>query len=70
MPESGQDTAALDGGSYEVIRRRLLDQGKELGRKLDTLNARRKQTFGGTELASCSRTSAFAPRTTACRATS
>ena len=49
-PESGQDTAALDGGSYEVIRRRLLDQGKELGRKLDTLNARRKQTFGSTEL--------------------
>ncbi len=41
----------LDGGSYEVIRARLVAQGKELGDRTNALNARRQQTFGGTELA-------------------
>ena len=40
----------LEGGSYEVIRGRLVGQAAELGRLADALNARRKQTFGGTEL--------------------
>jgi len=41
----------LDGGSYEVIRARLVAQGKELADRAHALNARRQQTFGGTELA-------------------
>jgi hypothetical protein len=45
-------TAVEDlGGSYEVIRRRLVEQAEELGRRADQLNARRKEVFGGAELA-------------------
>ena len=40
----------LEGGSYEVIRRRLLERAEELGRRAEALNARRKQVFGGTDL--------------------
>src|SRR4051812_28535094 len=42
--------AALEGGSYEVIRTRLLAQADALGAEADGLNARRKTLFGGTEL--------------------
>ena len=42
--------AALEGGSYEVIRTRLLAQADALGAKANDLNARRKALFGGTEL--------------------
>ncbi|HZI13492.1 MAG TPA: DNA repair ATPase, partial [Myxococcus sp.] len=42
--------AALEGGSYEVIRTRLLSQADVLGAKANDLNARRKALFGGTEL--------------------
>src|SRR5262249_5587071 len=48
---AGPANEALEGGSYEVIRRRLLDRAAELGQKAEALNARRKQVFGGTELA-------------------
>ncbi|MBX5482196.1 MAG: DNA repair ATPase [Myxococcaceae bacterium] len=41
----------LDGGSYEVIRARLLAHAKELGARADALNERRKQLFSGAELA-------------------
>ncbi|XYH93722.1 DNA repair ATPase [Sorangium sp. So ce1128] len=41
----------LDGGNYEVIRRRLVERAEELGRRAEALNARRKQVFGGTDLA-------------------
>ncbi|KFE70299.1 DNA repair ATPase [Hyalangium minutum] len=40
----------LEGGSYEVIRARLLAQAEELGTRAADLNARRKALFGGTEL--------------------
>jgi hypothetical protein len=40
----------LEGGSYEVIRARLLAQAEELGTRAAGLNARRKALFGGTEL--------------------
>ena len=40
----------LEGGSYEVIRARLLNQAEELGTRAADLNARRKALFGGTEL--------------------
>ena len=39
------------GGSYEVLKDRLAAQGRELGQRAETLNERRKATFGGTELA-------------------
>ena len=48
--EATAQSATLEGGSYEVLRNRLLEQGRELGRKTDALNARRKQVFGGQEL--------------------
>ncbi len=52
---SQADTVAsertLEGGSYEVIRRRLLEQAAELLRRADALNARRTALFGGRELA-------------------
>ncbi|EYF00184.1 DNA repair ATPase [Chondromyces apiculatus] len=41
---------ALEGGSYEVIRRRLLEQAETLGKKAEALNGKRKTTFGGSEL--------------------
>lgn len=40
----------VDGGNYEVIRRRLVERGAELLRRAEQLNARRQQVFGGTEL--------------------
>jgi len=52
-PSKGQQAAvesALEGGNYEVIRARLIEQAKALGAKTDALNAKRKETFGGTEL--------------------
>lgn len=48
-PERAADT--LDGGNYEVIRRRLVERAEELGRRAEALNARRKQVFGGADLA-------------------
>lgn len=44
-------TAALEGGSYDVIRKRLLEQAAELASKAEGLNAERKKVFGGAELA-------------------
>ncbi len=41
----------LEGGSYEVIRRRLLEHAAELLRRAEALNARRTALFGGRELA-------------------
>jgi hypothetical protein len=40
----------LEGGSYEVIRRRLLERAAELGSRAEQLNAKRKELFGGGEL--------------------
>ncbi|MFZ5440966.1 MAG: DNA repair ATPase [Myxococcota bacterium] len=45
-----EDNASLAGGSYEVIRGRLLTTAKHLGEKAAALNARRRQEFGGQEL--------------------
>lgn len=41
---------SLAGGSYEVIRERLLATAKTLGEKAEALNARRREEFGGQEL--------------------
>jgi serine/threonine protein kinase len=50
-PGNGQSAADLEGGSYEVIHRRLLDQAAALTKKAEALNDKRKQVFGGQELA-------------------
>ncbi len=42
--------ATLEGGNYDVIRRRLLEQAAELRSKADAANARRQQVFGSSEL--------------------
>ncbi|MEW5738713.1 MAG: DNA repair ATPase [Myxococcota bacterium] len=47
---STQAEPALAGGSYEVIRERLLATAKTLSERAEALNARRKQEFGGQEL--------------------
>src|SRR5690606_15299852 len=39
-----------EGGSYEVIRSRLLSQAQAVAEKAEALNHRRKEPFGGTEL--------------------
>ncbi|HET9933495.1 MAG TPA: DNA repair ATPase [Polyangiaceae bacterium] len=53
MPDSQAQASArsLEGGSYEVIRKRLLERAAELGNQAEALNSRRKQLFGGSELA-------------------
>ncbi|MDB4936871.1 MAG: hypothetical protein JWP87_3843 [Labilithrix sp.] len=43
--------ATMEGGSYDVIRKRLLEQAAELASKAEALNAKRKKVFGGAELA-------------------
>ena len=43
--------SAVEGASYDVIRRRLLEQAAELAAKAETLNEKRKKVFGGAELA-------------------
>ncbi len=51
QPAGGAGQEHLEGGSYEVIRARLLSHAKELGLRADALNDRRKQLFRGQELA-------------------
>jgi hypothetical protein len=51
MSEETRDEAPPEGGSYEVIRQRLLLQSAELGAKAEALNEARRRTFGGSELA-------------------
>ncbi len=46
----GSAEAELEGGNYEVIRARLVEQGRALSRGAGALNSKRKETFGGTEL--------------------
>ncbi|MFT4704621.1 MAG: hypothetical protein ACI81R_002328, partial [Bradymonadia bacterium] len=41
---------AVDGGNYEVIRRRLVAQGKSLRAKADLLNEARTEIFGSSKL--------------------
>lgn len=43
--------ASIEGGSYDVIRKRLLEQASELAAKAEALNEKRKKVFGGAELA-------------------
>ena len=49
--DAGASAAQIEGGSYDVVRKRLLEQAAELARKAEQLNAERKKVFGGAELA-------------------
>ncbi len=49
VPPAAEST--LEGGSYDVIRRRLSEQAAELGSRAEALNKKRKELFGGRELA-------------------
>jgi hypothetical protein len=40
----------VERGTYEIIRDRLLQHGRELGNRAEALNARRLELFGSTEL--------------------
>ncbi|MDM8556785.1 DNA repair ATPase [Desulfococcaceae bacterium HSG7] len=46
---SPETAATLDGGTYEILRSRLLKQGTELRTRLDKLNQSRKDIFGSVE---------------------
>jgi ATPase involved in DNA repair/ATPase family associated with various cellular activities (AAA) len=51
--EGAENAAAggdIEGGNYEVIRRRLIEHGRALLERTEALNDARKETFGGTEL--------------------
>jgi len=50
-PQTNAGEGTLEGGSYDVIRRRLLDRAAELGKRCDQLNSARQALFGGRELA-------------------
>ena len=51
-PEAeGEAAADIELGSYEIIRRRLVDQAAELGQLTEELNRKRIEQFGGSELA-------------------
>jgi hypothetical protein len=45
-----EENASLAGGSYEVIRGRLLATAKSLGERATALNTRRREEFGGQDL--------------------
>ena len=44
------DSAVAEGGAYEVIRKRLLDQGKQLELKTQSLNEARLAEFGSSDM--------------------
>ncbi len=46
--EDGQEEV-LKGGSYEIIRKRLLDQSNDLFDRIEKLNHKRKEVFGALE---------------------
>lgn len=50
MSDDSREEAPPEGGSYEVIRQRLLQQATELSSKADSLNEARRKTFGGSDL--------------------
>ena len=49
------DQAVAEGGAYEVIRKRLLEQGKKLKQQTQTLNEARLTEFGSSEMAVAAR---------------
>jgi hypothetical protein len=49
-PQPPSADRGVDRGTYEIIRDRLLAQARRLGEKVDALNARRLELFGGGEM--------------------
>ena len=53
-PDSGKPaegaTSALEGGAYDLIKKRLSDQGSQLREKLGALDAKRADVFGSRKL--------------------
>ncbi|MCK5830568.1 MAG: DNA repair ATPase, partial [Methylococcales bacterium] len=49
------DQAVAEGGAYEVIRKRLSEQGKKLKQQTQTLNEARLTEFGSSEMAVAAR---------------
>nr|MDA3959866.1 DNA repair ATPase [Planctomycetota bacterium] len=45
------DGGEIEASTYEVIRKRLVDQGTTLGERVGSLNTRRQELFGGVESA-------------------
>ena len=54
--QSVVDNAVAEGGAYEVIRKRLVDQGQQLEEKTRRLNEARLEEFGSTKMSVTSRT--------------
>ena len=50
MADETQKEEALEGGSYEILRQRILSLDAAFTDKLKTLNDRRRDIFGSTEL--------------------
>ncbi|MBN1125244.1 MAG: DNA repair ATPase, partial [Sedimentisphaerales bacterium] len=49
VQEQSADQIQLEGGTYEVIRHRLSNHGRDLRQRLDKLNTARKEVFGAIE---------------------
>ncbi len=54
--EAQLDKAVTEGGAYEVIRKRLVEQGQQLRSQIDQLNQHRIAEFGSTEMTVLGRT--------------
>ncbi|MCH9694550.1 MAG: DNA repair ATPase [Gammaproteobacteria bacterium] len=50
------DSAVAEGGAYEIIRKRLVDQGEQLKKKTTALNTARAEEFGSTDMEVLART--------------
>ncbi|OUS26756.1 DNA repair protein [Gammaproteobacteria bacterium 45_16_T64] len=44
------DNAVAEGGAYEIIRKRLIEQGRQLNQKTQSLNEARVAEFGGSDM--------------------
>jgi hypothetical protein len=49
-PTSQIDQAVAEGGAYEVLRKRLDEQGRHLRSRVEALNAQRLQAFGSSRM--------------------
>ncbi|GAA6153636.1 DNA repair ATPase [Pseudoteredinibacter isoporae] len=49
------DNAVAEGGAYEIIKKRLLDQGKQLDAKIQKLNQSRLNEFGSSDMSVAAR---------------
>ena len=49
-PNDAVDQAVAEGGAYEVLKKRLADQGRRLEGMADALNAQRLSTFGDSRM--------------------